>query len=174
MGCCGPTRPDDPPVTSRSIRMWVPAIWPTSQEPTGRFGGIHRPSAPGGLGAWSTGEASRDRGVTGREPGRTTRKPDASASRPGIGCSSNASPRLNRRSSSIRSASARRLAEPVGKTVTATTSVTRHGRISITGTMRREGESLSRFASRSSTSVHRSWRRCGDATPSGVSTEACC
>ena len=74
----------------------------------------------------------------------------------------------------IRSASSRRLVEPVGETFTATTEVRRHGRISITGTVRGDGESLVRFASRSSTSVHRSWRRCGDATPSGISTEACC
>jgi len=56
----------------------------------------------------------RRRGSCGPVPNdlEAVRKSSASESRPGMGCSSNPSPRTERRSSSIRSASARRFAEP--------------------------------------------------------------
>jgi hypothetical protein len=60
----------------------------------------------------SVSRSRRDRARTGANDSEAARKSNASESRSGIGCSSNASPRLNRRSSSIRSASARRLVEP--------------------------------------------------------------
>jgi hypothetical protein len=60
----------------------------------------------------SVSRTRRDDAHTGANDSEAARKSNASESGPGIGCSANESPRVKRRSSSIRSASARRLVEP--------------------------------------------------------------